>query len=136
MNIIDSLDLKQIKEAHQKEIEALESLIKRNEALIENNEKLKSETYKDETVSKLKEENERLLNDTKRGFTISENEEEKINKWKTSHIRKKHTDKTTKKPKSFGAIGGNFTYEFIPTSIGTIGSIKCSCGECFTFRDL
>ena len=35
-----------------------------------------------------------------------------------------------------GAIGGTFTYEFIPTSIGTIGTIKCTCGDSFTFEDL
>jgi hypothetical protein len=36
-----------------------------------------------------------------------------------------------------GAIGGTWTYKFVPTSIGTIGT--CICGKCqeeFTFQDL
>ena len=36
-----------------------------------------------------------------------------------------------------GAIGGRYTFEFIPCTIGTIGTIKCGdCGEKFTFREL
>lgn len=36
-----------------------------------------------------------------------------------------------------GAIGGRYTFEFIPCSIGTIGTIKCGkCGEKFIFREL
>lgn len=30
-----------------------------------------------------------------------------------------------------GAIGGRYTYEFTPTSIGTVCAIKCSCGAKF-----
>lgn len=59
-----------------------------------------------------------------RGFPISAEAESQINEWKKNH---RHND---------GAIGGTFTYEFIPTSIGTIGTIKCACGDSFTFEDL
>lgn len=27
-------------------------------------------------------------------------------------------------------------HAFVPTSIGTIGTVKCSCGAEFTFQDL
>ena len=30
----------------------------------------------------------------------------------------------------------SYKYTFIPTGIGTIGEIQCSCGETFTFQDL
>lgn len=59
-----------------------------------------------------------------RGFPISAEAESQINEWKKNH---RHNG---------GAIGGTFTYEFIPTSIGTIGTIKCACGDSFTFEDL
>lgn len=38
--------------------------------------------------------------------------------------------------KLHGCIGGNYSYIFIPTSIGIIGEIQCSCGEKFTFCEL
>ena len=59
-----------------------------------------------------------------RGFPISAEAKSRINEWKKNH---RHDG---------GAIGGTFTYEFIPTSIGTIGTIKCACGDSFTFEDL
>ena len=34
-----------------------------------------------------------------------------------------------------GTIGGSYHYEFIPTSIGTIGKVVCNCGEEFVFCD-
>ena len=33
-------------------------------------------------------------------------------------------------------VGGKYIYKFVPTSIGTIGKVVCSCGEEFTFQDL
>ena len=35
-----------------------------------------------------------------------------------------------------GCCGGRYTYQFVPTSIGTVGEVICSCGEKFTFQDL
>ena len=34
-----------------------------------------------------------------------------------------------------GAIGGSYTWKFVPTSIGTFGSVQCSCGEEFSFQE-
>lgn len=64
-------------------------------------------------------------------FDTSKEEDTKIEKWKKKHLKKKHNGNTY-----FGAIGGNWTYEFIPTSLGDIGTVKCSCDEEFTFREL
>lgn len=64
-------------------------------------------------------------------FEITEDEQKNIIKWQNKHIKKKHKGNTY-----FGAIGGNWSYEFIPTSIGDIGTVKCDCGEKFTFREL
>lgn len=67
---------------------------------------------------------------TGRAFVISEKEDQKISEWKQNH-RLKHAC-------SYGScIGGEYSYAFSPTSIGTIGSVVCDrCGEEFVFRDL
>lgn len=102
------------------------------------NERLKSEWYKDEELQCMKkhmEETElhyqKLMEDYGRGFCITEKEEQAIDDWKKKHIRKKHNGN-----RYAGAIGGNWVYQFIPTSIGTLGEIKCSCGESFYFCEL
>lgn len=64
-----------------------------------------------------------------RGFAISENDEKNIAKWKTQHDAKRHgLDTLEKRMQAGGAIGGCYHYEFLPTSIGTIGT--CVCGRC------
>lgn len=35
-----------------------------------------------------------------------------------------------------GAIGGRFNFEFIPTSMGDIITVKCACGKEKVFADL
>ena len=102
----------------------------RNDYLAEENRKLKDEVYKDNEIIKLKEENEKLWKENRRGFSINEEEQNLIDKWQESHNAEKH------KSKSAGAIGGRFSFVFTPTSIGTIGKIKCSCGEEYVFKDL
>lgn len=64
-----------------------------------------------------------------RGFPISKEEQNVINEWQENHLTNHHNLKTLEQKASFGgAIGGNFKFEFIPTSIGTIGI--CVCGSC------
>lgn len=96
------------------------------------NEKLKSEHYKDNEIAKLKQENERLQEDYWRGFPISKSEKEAIDNWWKKHREEKHGGKLY----SGGAIGGGPEYRFIPTSIGTVGEVICSCGEKFCFCEL
>ena len=121
-------------------IESLSYLHKDQKGTIERLQKqvkdLKAEHYKDEKLAELQRQLDEMKEDCSRGFPISKNEEASIERWKDSHIRKKHWDTKKKSPKYAGAIGGRFTYQFIPTSIGIVGEVKCECGECFCFREL
>lgn len=95
------------------------------------------EWNKDEEIQKLQAEIDKLkteLKEKKKGYTefvITPEENNEINKWIDKHINEKHGGSHYA-----GAIGGRFTYKFIPTSIGEIGEIVCSCGESFCFREL
>ena len=98
----------------------------RNKYLEEEIERVKSEKYKDEELTKMKEQYDRIMGDYYRGFPFSKKEEQKINKW-IDNLPKANE----------GALGGRFRYEFIPTSIGTVGTIIDSfTGEKFTFQEL
>jgi len=75
--------------------------------------------------------------DLNRGFLITEKEYEAIQAWIRKHNEEVHgADYAAHKYRNSGAIGGAFTYEFIPTSIGVIGTVRCSCGESFIFQNL
>lgn len=109
----------------------------RIEYLQEENERLKSEQYKDEELSKMREYVEKVDKDMNRGFPISEREEQRIKEWKLKHEVEDHgLDTPDKRLKAQGCCGGAYTYSFIPTSIGTIGVVKCSCGKEFEFQKL
>ena len=91
------------------------------------------EHNKDVEIQKLQKEINQLKNKKPEGFNFNISKEElaKINEWKEKHVEEKHNGSYYA-----GAIGGMFTYQFIPTSIGDIGEIKCSCGEKYCFREL
>ena len=82
-------------------------------------------------IQRLKQENQELRENLNRGFGITEQEWKDIEEWRDAHIQAKHGG-----DRYSGAIGGNLTFEFIPTSIGVIGTVKCYCGDCFQFQDL
>ena len=63
-------------------------------------------------------------------FTIDPEDVEQIKKWKEKHELEKHNGSDYA-----GAIGGRYTYEFTPTSIGTFGRVRCSCGDYFDYDD-
>lgn len=95
------------------------------------------EYSKDEEIVKLKEEMKTIRESSYRGFSISAKEKENINEWIKEHEESKHGLITLdQKLKSQGCCGGKYVYEFVPTSIGTIGTIKCGCGDEFTFQEL
>ena len=105
--------------------------------LEEENKKLKDNFYKDEELSSMKNELNKMKSDYYRGFPISEDEENRINEWIENHEREVHGIKTyADKLASHGCCGGTYKYEFIPTSIGTIGTLKCNCGAEFTFQNM
>lgn len=112
----------------------IERVEQENKWLREENEKLKDEVYKDKELIALKEELEEAQEALRRGFPISEDEEKRINDWIKRHEEKKHgVNFLNKRISRAGAIGGAYTYEFTPTSIGTFCSVRCSCGESFDF---
>ncbi len=121
----------------------LEEKDKEIEKLRTENEEMKSEYYKDESIIKmqkkideLKDKVSTIRKSSMRGFPISEEEEKKITEWQNKHLKKKHWDKEHDCPKSAGAIGGRFSYHFVPTSIGVIGEVHCTCGKKFCFQEL
>lgn len=115
-------------DSNEKRIKRLEEEIKR----------LREEHYKDNELQKMKSKLERMEKDYYRGFPISEEDEKAIRDWEKEHVAKMHGLKTTDdRMRISGAIGGNWSYEFIPTSIGVSGCVKCnSCGEKFEFQEI
>lgn len=89
------------------------------------------EYSKDVELVKKDEEIKSLKNELANGFGITDEEWEAIHKWQDEHIKEAHNGNVYA-----GTIGGRWVYEFIPTSIGEIGTIKCDCGAEFTFREL
>jgi hypothetical protein len=97
--------------------------------------KYESKDYENERIKELMEENkelkQKLLNAKCRNmFALTEEEDKSVKKWQKAHNAEKHPDNY------FGAIGGELTYSFVPTSLGVIGTVTCTCGEEFTFRDI
>lgn len=101
------------------------------------NQELRDEKYKDNELSRMESELKTMKEDYYRGFPISEEEQKSIREWMNKHDEKVHHARTLgDKLKLGGCCGGRYTYEFTPTSIGTIGTVKCSCGAKFTFQDM
>ena len=116
-------------------VEAIIDRINDTEAKKEEAYKQLEEWNKDEEIQELKNKIESLqdkLNNIKKySFEITPEEHEAIEKWKKKYVEEKHNGDSYA-----GAIGGRYKYIFVPTPIGTVGSIKCSCGETFCFSEL
>lgn len=104
--------------------ERFNDLIESNHSLQEKLKEIQDEKWTDDRLQQMREELERMRRDYYRGFPISDDEQKKIDQWMKNHAH------------PCGAIGGAHSYIFTPTSIGTVGKIKCVCGEEFTFVDL
>lgn len=111
-------------ERNRYEIERLRGRIK----------ELEDEHWKDNELQSMKEQYDEMKKDYYRGFPISKEEKEKINAWINKHEKEKHPHSENGFPRG-GAIGGCYSYIFVPTSIGVFGHIKCSCGEEFSFQE-
>lgn len=85
---------------------------------------LESENYKDEELQKMKAQLEKIQEDYRRGFPITKEESDNIYKWKKNHDATEHGNADG----YHGTIGGGYTYEFLPTSIGSFGT--CFCNIC------
>ena len=117
--------MEDIKKTLQQVYDHYRNVCNQNDYLRKEIEKVKSEKYADEELSKMKEEYERMKNDYYRGFPISEKEDKKIHEWIEGQMKKN------------SSIGGRFRYEFIPTGIGTVGTIIDTFTEDrFNFQDL
>ena len=111
----------------------------RNETIINQLEeelrKLLDEYSKDEEIQKMKQELETMKKDYYRGFPITEKEHDMINVWINEHELKAHGLVTEyMKLKAGGVSGGRYSYHFIPSAIGTSGTVRCSCGAEFEFQ--
>ena len=121
--------LNNIKEDLQKVYDHFRSLEYQIEYLKKENERLKSNHYKDEQLANLEKKYEAMKEKCHLGFHITKEEHEKINAWIEKQM-KKH-------PGNGGAIGGRFSYEFVPTGIGTSGTIIDGfTGDKFNFHEL
>ena len=101
------------------------------------NQELHDENYKDNELLRMEAELKAVKEDYYRGFPISEEEQKSIREWMDKHDEEVHHARTLgDKLKLGGCCGGRYTYKFTPTSIGTIGTVKCSCGAEFTFQDM
>ena len=90
------------------------------------------EFNKDEEIVRLQKQIEQSKETAKNTitFSITPEQVEAIRTWKKEHEAEAHGGS-----EYAGAIGGRYTYEFTPTSIGTFGSIRCGCGAKFAFDD-
>lgn len=91
-----------------------------------------AEFNKDERIKELEKKlyEKKQRDDNVWTFTIEPEQVERIREWKRQHEAEKHNGS-----QYAGAIGGRYTYEFTPTSIGTFGRIRCGCGEHFDYDD-
>lgn len=112
-----------------------EDQIKQIEYLEKENKELRNNHYKDAELQRVNSDLKKMRNDYNRGFPISEEEQKLINKWKEKHETEIHKVATADH-KSKIATHGSYSYHFVPTSIGTSGTIRCSCGAEFEFCKL
>lgn len=67
-------------------------------------------------------------------FGLFKEQSELIAKWKKEHDAEKHIPAGATHRYS-GAIDGAYTYSFTSTSLGTVVSVRCSCGEAIDVSD-
>ena len=116
----------EIKKIAEQLVERYQYQSEQYELLKEENEKLKSDIWEKEEISKLKSERDLYRKQLAFGFSITEEENGKIKQWISDR-----EDKNT------GAIGGRYEYRFFPTSIGVVCKIvDTTNNESFTFREL
>lgn len=121
----------------QEIVDKADTYEKRIQYLEEENKKLKDEHYKNSEMQRMATELKETKEDLYRGFPISEKEDKRIKEWQDKHDAEVHGLKTLKeRVHAGGCCGGRYTYCFVPTSIGVIGTVECNCGAKFTFQDL
>ena len=88
---------------------------------------MRDEKWKDKELQAMKEQLDAVRERLRCGFGISKDETNAINAWKDQHWTNRHNaPDTNTRMRQQGAIGGSFEYKFVPTSIGTAGSVCCA----------
>lgn len=108
-------------ETIREKLEYQDELINRYKSLYE---EAKSESYKDNELSKLKEQVDDLNNQLITGFGITADEQNNINNW----IRHHNHD--------YGKYPLDYSYNFVRTPLGVVGKVQCVCGKEFVFKDI
>lgn len=145
--VLAKLKYRTIVDGEYMEVEPVDKCMKMLQCRFEDQEKtisrlrgqvkeLTDSQYKDKELQKMKAELEKMQREYNRGFPITDKEWDAIEEWKEKHDREVH-GLTECDERIGGAIGGRFTFEFIPTTLNVIGTIRCEeCGTEFTFRKL
>ena len=137
MHILKNGDVKWVKRYSVNEMIEKLDIIKdsvlaqaeREERLRERLKEAHDEAYASKEMQDMKAELEATRQELYRGFGISEEESKAIAEWQKKHDAEVHgLDTDRKRLSAGGAIGGCYSYEFTPTSIGVIG--VCKCGRC------
>ncbi len=84
-------------------------------------------------VDNIQQEEERNIS-----FDLSPAESKAVREWAISHLKEAHGVENDEQWMEFcGCIAGAFTFEFIPTSLGVLGQIKCgACGQTHVFWEI
>lgn len=107
--------------------DAYEELEDKNRRLQERIAYLEDEKLKDKEIEKYKKEAEDAREALRNGFAIPSSIYKKMTNWQVKHVKEKHC--IDGREIGCGAIGGRFTWSFIPTGIGTLATCTCNCGE-------
>ena len=94
------------------------------------NERLKSERYKDEELTKMKQQYDWMERALRRGFPISDEENKCLVKWIEDHIEKAPEKEQKRKAPKHRIV----SYSFEPTELGMFKSVTCSCGEHYCYN--
>lgn len=95
------------------------------EKLVEKNAELSADGWKDKELQDMREQLNSAKNELHNGFGIKPDIKKAIEDWQREHIKVRHSH-----TQSRSAIGGEFTYTFSPTSIGTFGTCTCNICQC------
>ena len=120
------VEVPEIRKIAEQLVERYQYQSEQYELLRKENEKLKSNVWEKEEISKLKNERDSYKQQLSFGFGITKEENEKIKKWISN-----------REVKNTGTNFGRYEYIFFPTGIGTICKIvDTTDGESFVFREL
>ena len=136
VDIINRMGRKRFDDAIKSTIQEYAQLEERVESLTQEQQKLQNKLNDrfavDKEIARLNEVIDEQREYLRFGFGVTRQENEVITAWIKKHNLENHGSEYVNR----GAIGGGVTYIFAPTSIGTVGKIRCSCGEEFCFRNL